>query len=181
MSEGELVTVLAGEFSDRPAAGGVAAGTVFACEDVPENYLSDGVRWRVIGGAGDEIGHAEHVYPMVNAPTPTLVPVPGLITTFIAGERPVVAKVTMRLAVSVAGSRAFASVRLDGVEVARLESSAVGADVWQTEYVEHRIPGLTPGSTHTIDVWIGRGALQTGIARTSGDETNPNTIQVVTA
>jgi len=173
-------SILTGRYVDRPAAATVAENTLYAPDDVPELYRSDGARWHILGGGGDEIGHAEHVYPMVNA-TDTLVQVPGLLTTFVVGERPVVVKTIMRLAVSVAGSRAFASIRLDGVEVARLESSAVGADVWQTAYVERRLRGLTPGSTHTISVWIARGALQTGIARTSGDDTNPNTIQVVTA
>lgn len=173
------MTVLTGEFSERPPAATVS-GEQYAPSDVPEMYLSDGERWRVIGGAGDEIGHAEHVYPMVNA-LDGLVQVPGLISTFIVGERPIVIKLKMRLAVSVAGSRGYASIRLDGVEVARLESSAVLADVWQTEDVERRISGLIPGSTHTVSVWIARGASQAGIARTSGDETNPNTIQVVTA
>lgn len=172
--------ILTGRYVDRPLPAD-APDAIYSPTDVPELYLSDGSSWRVLGGGGDEIGHAEHVYPMVNAPSAALVVVPGLTTTVVVGERPVVAKLTMRLAVSVAGSRGYASLRMDGVEIARLESSAVLADVWQTEYVERRVPGLTPGSTHTFDVAIARGALQTGTARTSGDPTNPNSIQVVTA
>lgn len=171
--------ILTGDFSDRPAATAVPAWTQYAPVDVPELYLSDGTAWRVLAGAGDELGYAE-AFPMVSNPDTTPMVVPGLSVTFLAGERPVTAHLSMRLASATAGSRADASLRLDGVEIARIEQTASVADRWQSETLIRRLPRLVPGTTHTVDVAIYRG-FGPGIARTAGDATNPNTLQVVTS
>ena len=165
--------------ADRPAAGAVPAGKQFEAVDVPERYESDGDTWRLVVGAGEEVGYAE-TFPMISNPDTTPMLVPGLSVTFVAGERPVVAVLSMRLASEIAGARADASLRLDGVEVARIEQTAAASDKWQSETLSRRLPRLAPGTTHTVDVAIYRG-FGPGTARTSGDPTNPNTLQVVTA
>ena len=170
---------LTGYLADRPAADTVPAGTQFEGIDVPERYESDGSAWRLRVGAGEELGYAES-FPMISNPDTTPILVPGLTVTFVVGERPVVAKLAMRLASEFAGSRADASLRLDGVEVARIEQTAAAADKWQSETLTRRLPRLIPGTTHTVDVAIYRG-FGPGTARTSGDPTNPNTLQVVTS
>ncbi len=166
--------------ADRPDAATVPAGTIFPAADVPEAYVSDGTSWVLLPGAGEEIGYAES-YPMVNyTGDGDPIPIPGLSVTFLAGIRPVVVHVALRLASQISGSRADASIRLDGTEVARIEQTAVASDKWQSESLFRRLPRLDPGTTHTVEVLLTRG-LGTGTVRTAGDPTNPNTLQVVTS
>ena len=169
-----------GNISARPAPNTVPTGTTFYSLDVPEVYLNTGGVWTVIGAGGNELGYAEHILPMANAANTTAVPVPGLTVTFIAGQRPIMVELACRLANAGAGSISVASVRLDGVEVARIELNNTSAETWESLSVSRRLPLLTPGTTHTVDVAVKLGTGVTGTARMAGDATNPNSLSVRT-
>lgn len=172
---------LAGTFAARPAATSVPAGTMYFCTNIPEMYRSDGTNWIVTGSGGNELGYAEQTAlfsTTVTGPTD----VPGFTTTVLVGVRPIRINVSMRLANQNVGSIAHGIVLLDGVEIGRLESSSPYADRWATFSWGRRITGLVAGTSHTIKVAISSptGLGATGNARTAGDATNPNTLQVVT-
>lgn len=170
---------LYGNYSARPAANTVRAGTIYAARDVPELYMSDGTAWFVIGAGGNEIGYAEQIplFRHLTGVTPS--DVPGFTTTFVVGERPIDIRVTCRLANEQAGNSSVASIQLDTAEKARIEKLATSASIWETGNATIRISGLTPGSVHTAKVQV-KSQNAGGVTLIAGDATNPNNIQVVT-
>lgn len=171
--------ILRNVFAARPAANTVPVNTLFIATDVPEMYVSDGAAWNVTGSSGQELGYAEQTALFNNANT-AQADVPGLTVTFIAGARPARFYLSMRTAMSVTTSVGVVSVELDGSEIARLQFVAGYADEWETHSVGRKLPTMTPGTTHTLKVRLARAASGTGTARTAGDLTNPNNLEVVT-
>jgi hypothetical protein len=172
---------LYGTYANRPAANTVPDNTTYAASDIPEMYQTSQGVWHNVGAGGNELGYAE-VIPLFQTSSLTPVDVTGFTTTFIVGERPILIRVSARLASATLGNVAILAVMLDGAVRARIEiPSGAVASTWQTGAVAVRISGLVPGSTHIAKCGLYMLSAGSGaIALTAGDSTDPNNIQVVT-
>jgi len=176
-------------FANRPAIASVKDGTIFACSDLPEQYIAQGGVWRVIGSGGNELGYAE-----INAQTVTTagagttpVPIVGLATTFKVGVRPIRVLFCADVANELANSRTLIDILLDGVKAYTiLVPSPSTAPMWVTGSGSVRLPAaiggtaLVPGSTHTISTQVYCDTTA-GRAHVTGNPGSPGNLQVVTA
>lgn len=169
-----------GLYVTRPAAA-THPGAVYVALDVQEMYLSTGSAWVVIGSGGNELGRARLItgnpWPQVapsDPASPAPVAVPGMSVTFVAGERPVIARVTADTTNTGAGGVTGLYLALDGAVVARPERVHAVAGKWDTLSAEYDLPTLAPGSTHTValHMWssIGTGGIS-GTANNAGSLT----------
>ena len=148
-----LPVTITGEFDNRISPSSVAAGSVFICTDVPEQYVSDGISWQVFGSGGNEIGSAAFTGPVTSITSVTAVPVPAFTITFKVGYRPIVLSLFARIAASNAEATPRAHIYLDGAGVTMLEGAASSArDSWRSVFGKIRVDSLIPGSVHTAVV-----------------------------
>jgi hypothetical protein len=147
-----LGTSQLGTFAARPAANTVSAGTIYYATNVAEQYRSNGTIWQVVGSGGNELAYAELGTNFTTAST-SKVDVTGLTVTFVAGERPIEARVTALVQAEAAGGRPGLHILLDNVVVGevpnRIDPTAYGYMVFERI---RRLPAMTPGSTHTIKI-----------------------------
>lgn len=165
-----LPVTITGEFDDRISPSSVAAGSVFICTDVPEQYVSDGISWQVFGSGGNEIGSAAFTGPVTSITSVTAVPVPAFTVTFKVGYRPIVLSLFVRIAASNAEATPRAHIYLDGAGVTMLEGAASSApDSWRSVFGKIRVDSLIPGSVHTAVVAL---SCSAGPVILSGDGFN---------
>lgn len=111
-------TNLSGTYSARPAAGTVPVGTVYYATDVLEQYVTNGSAWSVYGGAGVVRGYAETSSSFTVSST-TLVDVPGMTTTVLQGERPLLISWGASLRSASGGTLSLALV-INGTQVSQV-------------------------------------------------------------
>ena len=170
----EVAATLApsGTYADRPDANEVPAGTVYRATDVPEEYLSDGSAWSVVGRGGTEIGYAQSLTAFGRSEVGAI-DVTGLTTTFMVGERPI----EVRFDGDVAGYAIEIFLVVDGVSRAHWTGPSQPSYLTVSRRV--RVPGLTPGTVHTAKIQI-RSQANGQNAVVAGDTATPMSISVVT-
>jgi len=167
---------LRGTYAARPAAATVPPGTIYYPTDIPEQYRSDGSTWTVVGSGGNELGHAETAATFTTTSL-TAVDIPGLSVTFVAGERPVVARFTGLMWNTAAGVLARACIVIGSTVYRNIGGSGTDSRSYESSVT---IRGLTPGASYTVKVQmlsVSAGTAGTGAA-TPGSQSS---LQVVTA
>lgn len=167
---------LTGTYAARPAANTVSAGTFYIPSDVPEQYRSNATVWSVVGSGGSEIGYTELTSSPAGTTSTTPVDVPGLTTTFVVGERPIIIRFDAFMRNITAGAYCWGHLVLDGT-VKRTFGGVYTAFTGVGTGV--RIAGLTPGSTHTAKIQYSAPAGG-GTTLVEATATYPAGIQVVT-
>lgn len=169
---------ITGTYAARPTATAVPNGTVYYASNVPEAYRSNGATWSVIQSGGNELGYAQ-ITAMFTTTSTTPVYATGLTVTFIVGERPVEIHMEAALTNSIAAGETKASLVLDGTVVGWMQGVPGTASAWRQHSRSVRKAGLTPGSTHTVQVQLAS-TSGSGTAYLSGDLTSPSSLSVVT-
>lgn len=151
---------LSGTYAARPTSVSVPDGSVYYCTNIPEQYLSSGSTWLVVGSGGNELGSAAITTPQ-STTGGTKVDVPGLAFTFIAGERPVEIRLDCDLKSSTV-SAAIGYILVDNVVV-----QAVGATGSSYTSMSKSVrKTYTPGSSHTVKVQMDGGGTLTMLGGT---------------
>ena len=128
---------------------------------------------------GSELVRAE-VATMFNTQSTTGEDVPGMTVTFLAGERPLLAKLACDVAGSTGDTRIEAHILLDGQVIARPGTPAYHTDRWASLTWEVALPPLALGTEHTVKVALASPDGGGRTARLTGDATHPASLAVVT-
>lgn len=169
---GKAPSIQTGSHASRPSASD-APGVLYYATDVQESYLSDGSAWNLFGGAGSELGYAE-ITVEENTSSSSLVDVPGLSVTFVAGERPVMLCYGGAIKNNTTGAFARLQAIADGFATSNITVPGTGSYLTQTR--ETRITGLTPGSTYIFKLQFQ--AIAGGTTFLYGDPNDRPFIQV---
>lgn len=175
VAAGKAPLSLTGIYASRPAATAVPSGTVYYCTNIAEQYRSDGTTWTVVGSGGNELGYAQIVTPFSTTST-TPVPVTGLTSTFVVGERPISLRFTGWMRNVTSGAYCWGYITLDGTVVRKCGGAY---STYWTADAAVRISGLTPGSTHTLTMQLAA-PLALGTSTIECDSAAPAAIQAVT-
>lgn len=139
------VSRLSGTYAARPSAGSVPVGTIYVATDVKESYVSDGVSWSFIPGAGNELGYAETSSPTTTSST-VPIDIPGMVITPTVGTRPLLIQWGSNLRMIGAGTGVLSLV-VNGSEVGRILYAGTSYQFLSRSF---RLSGLSPGTTPTI-------------------------------
>ena len=175
----QLGTSLTGTYTARPAASSTAAGTLYYATDTMESYRCNGTAWAVIS-AGQELGSAELRSTFQSTGGGGVwVDLPGMAVTFIAGERPLRAELTLDFCVTVGNTNAQARILINNtVSMTEISAWQPYSYKWDTRTAKVRWDGLVVGNPHTIkvqvkadtgaEIWVDGSSTKTSLLTVSG-------------
>jgi len=168
---------LRGTYAARPNPAGIEDGVIYVATNIPEQYICINHVWYVTGSGGNELAYAE-ITSSVSTTSTTPVAIPGLTTSFVAGERPVYFEICADIGSSVANNVASVRLFVDGVQVKELNVGGLEAGRSIVTSAGAR-KTFTPGTNHTITVQYLTGLP--GTVTVHAFSHNPAYVKAVTA
>lgn len=170
-----LPSTIIGTYAARPVAAPANSGVTYVATDVHESYISNGTAWTLLPGAGVLLAAAERITPFTTT-SGSPVDIPGMVVSFIAGERPFMVEIGADVYCAGAPADLMAvPVLVDGVAVTQLIASGASPNyIGMSRQVV--ITGKVPGTLVTCKMQC----LATGgsTANVFGDPTDKAALYV---